>query len=403
MEIINGNMDDNLNEYTQKEVDCSLFGEELPDNMKESMKRDIAILSRLKKEEKKNLDKILSSVRRRFYSRIFIRVAASCAAIVVIALFVNYMQDSSNTIDNKNIIASADRPVLIDESGGYITLDNENSYTLEYAAAGASADGNQNNGAVSGKIGGNKLVTTESTGNLSGNKAAKESGHVSNNTGGNAVAVSKNTVIIPNGYTYNIKFDDGTEAFINSGSYIEYPKSFAARQKRIVELSGEGYFKVAKSDKPFIVKTNGLEITVYGTEFNVNTNKEGRVETLLVCGSVGIKGKEMPQEILLEPNELMVYSTSDGSMQKQSVEPSDYLAWMQGDFSYSSKPLADLLDELCAFYGIEIERDEVLDDMQVTISLSRKLGFRQIMEIMEPAFGLEFRQIESKKYKLTYK
>ena len=65
---------------------------------------------------------------------------------------------------------------------------------------------------------------------------------------------------------------------------------------------------------------------------------------------------------------------------------------MSGDFACSNQSMFDLMDEICAFYGITINKDPNLSDKMITISLNRKLGFKQIMEIMEPAFGLEFTQ-----------
>lgn len=56
---------------------------------------------------------------------------------------------------------------------------------------------------------------------------------------------------------------------------------------REVELDGEAFFKVTKSNHPFIVKTGKSFVKVYGTEFNVNNDPAGDVEVVLVNGSVG--------------------------------------------------------------------------------------------------------------------
>lgn len=70
------------------------------------------------------------------------------------------------------------------------------------------------------------------------------------------------------------------------------PCQFHGAERRVV-LSGEAFFDVAKSDKPFIVELAGCEVKVLGTRFNVQAYEDGgRFETTLEQGSVEIKAKE---------------------------------------------------------------------------------------------------------------
>ncbi len=351
--------------------------------------RDVALLDKLKKEEEKNYNMIIKKIQKHRNGRAFWRIALSGAAVVLVSLVLGNLlkNEGDHLLIDVDEYALVESPVLITETGEHIALKDNNSYTLEYVDPTADANTGTNTNAKASAIDARNAERG----------IAKEANHQADN----ATAVNRNTVVIPNGYTYNIKFDDGTEAHINSGSYIEYPKSFSNKQKRVVSLTGEGYFKVAKSDKPFIVKANGLEVTVYGTEFNVNTNKESRVEVVLVRGAVGVKGGGADDEILLSPNEMLVFNLKSGQSHKQVVDADDYLGWMNGDFTCSNSSLFDLLDEICAFYGIEIEKDELLSDQMITISLSRQLGYKQMMEIMEAAFGLVFTQEDKNEFRCS--
>ncbi len=341
--------------------------------------RDVALLDKLKKEETGNYNRIVGKIRKRRNVHQLWRIAFSGAAIVLVALVLgNILRDEQAAVPPvAEVYESVESPVLITETGEQIALKNDESYTLDYVGQVAESADLRGN-AVNGNKGREAVASNDKA-----NKTA---------------TVSRNTVIIPNGYTYNIKFDDGTEAHINSGSYIEYPKSFSNRDKRVVSLTGEGYFKVAKSDKPFIVKANGLEVTVYGTEFNLNTNKENRVEVILVSGSVGVKGEGADNELLLEPNEMLVFNVNNGETCMHTINPEDYLGWMRGDFTCNNSSLFDLLDEISAFYGIEISKAQPMHDQLISISLSRQLGYKQLMEIMEPAFGIEFTHTEGMNY-----
>lgn len=79
-----------------------------------------------------------------------------------------------------------------------------------------------------------------------------------------------NQLVIPRGGENTVVLADGTTVHLNAGSKLIYPIRFG-RKRRIVALEGEAYFEVAKDEEhPFIVRTHLGEITVLGTEFNVN-------------------------------------------------------------------------------------------------------------------------------------
>ena len=82
---------------------------------------------------------------------------------------------------------------------------------------------------------------------------------------------------------------------------------------REVELDGEAFFKVTKSNHPFIVKTGKSFVKVYGTEFNVNNDPAGDVEVVLVNGSVGFN-TDNGQELMLCPNQKCEYNSDRKSV-----------------------------------------------------------------------------------------
>ncbi|MBQ6032308.1 MAG: FecR domain-containing protein, partial [Prevotella sp.] len=68
-----------------------------------------------------------------------------------------------------------------------------------------------------------------------------------------------------------VTLDDGTLVHLNYNSKIIYPEKFG-RNNREVILDGEAYFMVAKDrSRKFIVHTPDGDVTVHGTEFNINT------------------------------------------------------------------------------------------------------------------------------------
>ena len=97
------------------------------------------------------------------------------------------------------------------------------------------------------------------------------------------------------GMEYTLTLSDGTRVYLNAESRLKYPVVFRGTE-RVVELSGEAYFKVEKDSlHPFIVNVyDKLKVEVLGTEFNVQAySGDEVVKTTLNCGKVRVMmGKE---------------------------------------------------------------------------------------------------------------
>ena len=114
---------------------------------------------------------------------------------------------------------------------------------------------------------------------------------------------SKSEIILP----------DGTKVQLNGATTIRYDVNDT--EQRLVHLSGEAFFDVAKSpDCPFRVMVNDFQIEVLGTSFNVNTYKKDVIETSLLTGKIKISGGSLPHEYTLTPGEKATYSSVDKAL-----------------------------------------------------------------------------------------
>lgn len=69
------------------------------------------------------------------------------------------------------------------------------------------------------------------------------------------------------GGEWNVTLEDGTRVYLNSSSTLKYPVSFTGESRQVF-LEGEAYFEVTHNpNKPFIVKTNDMNILVQGNPF----------------------------------------------------------------------------------------------------------------------------------------
>lgn len=181
------------------------------------------------------------------------------------------------------------------------------------------------------------------------------------------------------GMEYTLTLADGTQVFLNAESWLRFPATFRGKQ-RVVELSGEAYFKVAKDvNHPFVVKMNGVEVKVVGTSFNVRSySDEKSIVTTLVEGRVEVNGKKMV------PGEQALYVRENGRLTVNAVDVDQYTAWQQGHFVFRNERLEDVMKTLARWYGVEYHFvDEGAKDIRIGASFGRYNDMDPIIDMLK--------------------
>ena len=127
-------------------------------------------------------------------------------------------------------------------------------------------------------------------------------------------------LIVPLGSRAQFSLPDGTTVTLNAGSTLKYDNRFGMID-RVVQLEGEGFFKVAKDkERPFTVETSHLNIRALGTTFNIKAYPDEKtIETTLVEGSVKIeeitdKNRAEAEVIVLKPNQKLTFFKENSTM-----------------------------------------------------------------------------------------
>lgn len=194
-----------------------------------------------------------------------------------------------------------------------------------------------------------------------------------------------NTINIPHGGEYSLVLSDGTQVFLNSMSNFKYPVNFIG-QAREVELTGEAYFIVSKDvKKPFIVKTNHVNIEVLGTSFNVNAyEKSGKVVTTLVEGKVNIQSGKNSGNHILVPDEQAVFNVETGAININKVDVSMYTEWRNGQLTFYNERLEDIMIILTRWYSANvIYLNPSVKNIRFSGNLDRYGDIRQILDIIQ--------------------
>jgi transmembrane sensor len=200
-------------------------------------------------------------------------------------------------------------------------------------------------------------------------------------------------VTTPAGGEYEITLSDGTKVWLNAISSLKFPTVFDGPD-RTVDLTGEGYFDVAKNvGKPFHVRVNGVEVDVLGTEFDVNAYAdETSIKTSLLNGSVRLLrgGTTM----LLKSGEQGQTTGAEGLGLVKDADLDAAVAWKKGYFSFEDANVQTVMRELSRWYGIEVKYEANPAGGSFGGEMGRDLKLTQVLDGLSKS-GVHF-QLEGK-------
>lgn len=147
---------------------------------------------------------------------------------------------------------------------------------------------------------------------------------------------------------------DGTILNLNSASNLNFNINSNTREAK---LSGEAFFKVSKSDKPFIVRAKNNIIRVYGTEFNIEAyDDDDFIATTLKEGSISISvdGVNNNKEYKITPGYQARYSVSNGRLRITKCDVSKTMAWTRNRMLLRGATFKEISKKLTRRYNVKV-------------------------------------------------
>ncbi len=327
--------DERINELIEREL-LNEPEEQLSPELQAILKRNQAKLQSIVEPKKSNTRKLWITAASVVASLLLI-----CSALYLILKVQEAPRNQRETIQQE-ILAGTNRATLV--------LENGKSYDLRQDANGITISDN-----TISYTNGTKIIT--------------------------ATKPQIATLVVPRKGQYLTVLPDGTKVWLNAESSLKYPTAFTGVD-RIVELQGEGYFKVAHDSKhPFIVKTGNQNLKVFGTEFNLSSyiNDHSTVTTLIE-GSVQVESKSGNAKEILKPNQQASLTQSNYTVTVVDAEATS--SWRDGEFRFKSTSLANAMRQLQRWYDFEVDFAQIPKDLKINASISRDKKLSSVLEVL---------------------
>lgn len=207
---------------------------------------------------------------------------------------------------------------------------------------------------------------------------------------------SIHTLTTAKGETYTLVLPDKSKVWMNAASSLTYTAGLMSQGFRKIKLEGEAYFEISKDKKhPFIVESNGEQVEVLGTHFNVNAYPdENAIRTTLLEGSVKLtltdrKNASPNGSAILEPGQQAV--SMNNNIKINEVNTSLVTAWKNNKFIFDRLNIQEIMRMISRWYNVEIVYEGPAPTDTFWGSVPRFENVSEVLNTLKKTGNVQFR------------
>ncbi|TKC61210.1 DUF4974 domain-containing protein [Pedobacter hiemivivus] len=181
-----------------------------------------------------------------------------------------------------------------------------------------------------------------------------------------------------------VKLPDGSTVLLNGLTELKIDQDYN-KNNRVLWLSGEAYFTVAKNkDKPFIVISGKTATTALGTSFKINNySRIAETSVMLTKGKVNVgtvSGTRVINHLQLIPGEQVNIDDAQQQFKKSKFAISEVEDWTNRRLVFSMASLKEIKTVLKNTYGVEIN---TTNQPRKTIAFTGQFSNESLTEVLD--------------------
>jgi len=183
-----------------------------------------------------------------------------------------------------------------------------------------------------------------------------------------------------------ITLPDSSVVWLNACSKITYSKKFRT-DKREITLLGEAFFSVKKDrSRRFVVTTQDMIVTVFGTQFNIKCYPEDQIaSTTLKSGKVEVTLDS--KDYILKPDQELLYNRQEKNSVLQDASESS-LSWREGILNFSNMTLPEMIKSIERQCSVNFKYNPVdYSNDNYSVKFTNKDSIEDIMQVLQDVVG----------------
>ncbi|MEA4985875.1 hypothetical protein SDC9_34594 [bioreactor metagenome] len=208
-----------------------------------------------------------------------------------------------------------------------------------------------------------------------------------------------NELRVPYGKRAFLTLSDGTMIWVNTGTTVIYPVVFTDEVREIF-VDGEIYADIFHDkSRPFIIKTNQVDVKVLGTVLNLTAYRDdSNTNVVLVSGLVDVKPRN-GKSTIIHPNQMMSYSDQATTLTTVNVE--HFTSWKDGVYMFKNEPIEKILLRLARYYNVTMKLPQNPSGISCSGKLELKDDLTQLLNGLSEITSLNF-GVNNNEYKISF-
>lgn len=180
---------------------------------------------------------------------------------------------------------------------------------------------------------------------------------------------------------------DGTKILLSKNSEITYPKAFEG-DTREINLTGEGFFNVYHDAvHPFIIHTQGTDVRVLGTTFNVRAY-DAQVQVLVRTGKVQFS-KNDNKVILTKGQKGEIFANANTIIKSEIAKDETFIKDKSNSFVFNKMSLGEVANTLSKQFNKDIKfSQDKIKNCKLTATFEYE-NLENIITVIAETFNLK--------------
>ena len=211
-------------------------------------------------------------------------------------------------------------------------------------------------------------------------------------------------IVTPPAARIHFTLPDGSSGWLNSKSILRYNAGLQGSERK-VQLIGEGFFDVVKNpDRPFIVKSNNVEVKVLGTKFNVNSYlDDSNIKVTLQRGKVEVyglsKSNNKTKLTTLSPGEsVSIQKSNTQKFSKTKLKNTNLItAWTEDILVFRGGRMDLVAKKLSRWFNVTVTlNSDELKDYRLHATFHQE-SLDEILKLIKLTAPIDYKIIKRKK------
>jgi transmembrane sensor len=193
----------------------------------------------------------------------------------------------------------------------------------------------------------------------------------------------------------SVELKDGSSVLLGRNSEIKYPRKFAS-QNRTVKLKGEAFFDIQHNpDKPFVVETADLTVTVLGTSFFVSAVPGQLPSVLVETGKVRCYYAPEDLTIELQAGETAVFGQQQTEVKQADSKDRNEFAWKTYNLRFENEPMEEIVRLINKAYGSNILLQGPIGNCRLTVNFN-SLNVDGVLNVLQSLMDIQYTKSKGK-------